>query len=232
MKATQLCPTLCDSMDYTIHGILQAGTLEWVPFAFSRDLPNPRIKPRPPPLQVDPLPAEPQGKPKNTGVGSLSHLQRIFPTQDSDRDLLHCRRILYQPSYQGRNWGPSACTADLGICHIFPVTSLSVWPPYLPGKRHPGQRARHLGHSAGLLQPLPPGPGSASAGSDGARPCVSPRTWGSAQSPPWRRFRLQGLWPQRRYPESWNTVIHRHPVFRIHHPQGCPHIFPALHKGA
>ena len=42
------------------------------------DLPNPGIKPRYPALRVDSLPAEPQGKPKNTGVGSLSLLQRIF----------------------------------------------------------------------------------------------------------------------------------------------------------
>ena len=35
-------------------------------------------------LQVDPLPAEPQEKPKNTGVGSLSLLQWIFPTQGSN----------------------------------------------------------------------------------------------------------------------------------------------------
>ena len=62
------------------------------------DLPNPGIKPRSPILQVDSLPAEPPGKPKNTGVGSLSLLQRIFLTQD----LLHCRRILYQLNYEGR----------------------------------------------------------------------------------------------------------------------------------
>ena len=37
-----------------------------------------------PELQVDSLPAEPQGKPSNTGVGSLSLLQRIFPTQGLD----------------------------------------------------------------------------------------------------------------------------------------------------
>ena len=54
-----------------------------------------------PALQVDSLPAEPQGKPKNTGVGSLSLLQGIIPTQELNRDLLHCRRILYQLSYQG-----------------------------------------------------------------------------------------------------------------------------------
>ena len=42
---------------------------------------------------------EPQGKPKNTGVGSLPLLQRIFPTQESNQGLQHCRRILYQLSY-------------------------------------------------------------------------------------------------------------------------------------
>ena len=36
VKVAQLCPTLCDFMDYTVHGILQARTLEWVAFPFSR----------------------------------------------------------------------------------------------------------------------------------------------------------------------------------------------------
>ena len=35
-------------------------------------------------------------------MGSLSLLQGIFPTQELDRGLLHCRRILYQLSCQGR----------------------------------------------------------------------------------------------------------------------------------
>ena len=48
---------------------------------FSRqDLSNPRIEPRYPTLQADSLPAEPQEKPKNTGVGSLSLLQGLFHT--------------------------------------------------------------------------------------------------------------------------------------------------------
>ena len=64
------------------------------------DLLNPGIKPRPPALQVDSLLSEPPGKPKNTGVGSLSLLQGIFPTQESNWGLLHCRRILYQLGYQ------------------------------------------------------------------------------------------------------------------------------------
>ena len=86
-------------MDYTVHGLLQARILEWVAFPFSRDLPNPGIKPRSLTLQVDSLPAEPKGKFKNTGVGSLAFLQQIFPTQESNRGLLHYRQILSQLSY-------------------------------------------------------------------------------------------------------------------------------------
>ena len=36
VKVTQPCPTLCNLMDYTLHGILQARILEWVAFSFSR----------------------------------------------------------------------------------------------------------------------------------------------------------------------------------------------------
>ena len=36
VKVVQSCPTLCDPMDYTVHGILQARILEWVTFPFSR----------------------------------------------------------------------------------------------------------------------------------------------------------------------------------------------------
>ena len=36
LKVSQLCLTLCDPMDYTVHGILQARILEWVAFPFSR----------------------------------------------------------------------------------------------------------------------------------------------------------------------------------------------------
>jgi len=52
-------------------------------------------------LQADFLPSELPGKPKNTRVGSLSLLQGIIPTQESNRGLLYCRRILYQLSYLG-----------------------------------------------------------------------------------------------------------------------------------
>ena len=43
---------------------------------------------------------------QNIGVGSLSLLQGIFPTQESNRGLLDCRWILYQLIYQGSLTGP------------------------------------------------------------------------------------------------------------------------------
>ena len=100
VKVSQSCPTLCDPMGYTVHGILQTRILEWVDFSFSRRSSQPRDQTTSPTLQADSWPAEPQGKPKNTGMGSLSLLQWIFPTQESNHGLHH-RRILYQLSYEG-----------------------------------------------------------------------------------------------------------------------------------
>ena len=94
-------------MSYTVHGLLPARILEWGHFPSPGNLPNPGVEPRFPALQADSSPAEPPGKPKNTGEGSLSLLQRIFPTQDLNWGLLHCRWILYQLNYQGLplfNW--------------------------------------------------------------------------------------------------------------------------------
>ena len=65
------------------------------------DLPNPGIKPMAPILQMYSLLSELSGKPKYTAVGSLSLLQGIFLTQESNQDILHCRWIFYQLSYQG-----------------------------------------------------------------------------------------------------------------------------------
>ena len=62
-------------MVYTVHGILRARILEWVAFPSAGDLPNPGNEPTSPALQAGSLPGEPEGKPKNTEVGSLSFLQ-------------------------------------------------------------------------------------------------------------------------------------------------------------
>ena len=92
-KVTQSCPTLCDPL-YEPHVCMHVWTpcmnpiqsMEFsrpeywsgYPFSSPGDLPNTGIEPRSPSFQADSLPAESQGKPKNTRVGSLSLLQWIF----------------------------------------------------------------------------------------------------------------------------------------------------------
>ena len=83
VKVPQSCLTLCDHMDYTAHEILQARILEWVAFPFSMGSSQPRDQTQVSTLKADSLPAESQGKPKNTGMGSLSLLQWTFPPQES-----------------------------------------------------------------------------------------------------------------------------------------------------
>ena len=87
-------------MDYTVHGILQVRILERVAFPFSKGSSQPRDQTQVSHIVGGFLLAEPQGKPKNTGMGSLSLLQGIFLMQESNWDLLHCRWIHYQLSYQ------------------------------------------------------------------------------------------------------------------------------------
>ena len=89
-----------------------------------RVLPNPGIEPRSPSLQADYLLAEPQGKPKNTGVSSLFLLQQIFQSQELKWGLLYCRQILYQLSYQD---SPIFSSNNLKV-HVFSVVSDSVNP--------------------------------------------------------------------------------------------------------
>ena len=87
------------------------------------DLPNPGIELRCPTLQADSLITEPWGKPKNIGVGSLTFLQEIFPTQKLNWGLLHCRWILYQLSYN-----INLCVQRLFILIWYPVILLGRLP--------------------------------------------------------------------------------------------------------
>ena len=85
----QSCPTLCDPIGGSppgspIPGIFQARVLEWGAIAFSDGLYSPWNSPG-----------------QNAGVGSLSLLQGIFPTQGSNPGLLHCRQTVYQPNDKG-----------------------------------------------------------------------------------------------------------------------------------
>ena len=103
----QSCPILCNPMDDSLPGSSVHGdsarkkTGMGCHAHLQGTLPNPGTELRSPSLQEDSLPSELPGKPKNTGVGSLSLLQGIFSAQESIWGLLHCRQILYQLSYQG-----------------------------------------------------------------------------------------------------------------------------------
>ena len=63
VKDAQACLTLCNPMDYTVHGILQARILECDSFPFSRESSQPRDWIQVSRTTGDSLPAEPQGKP-------------------------------------------------------------------------------------------------------------------------------------------------------------------------
>ena len=75
-------------------GILQARILQWLAVPRLQGIfPTQELKPGLPQVEFFLL-SEPPGKPKNTGVSSLSLLQEIFSTQKSNRGLLHCSFVL------------------------------------------------------------------------------------------------------------------------------------------
>ena len=86
-SAPQLCLTFCDPMDCSlpgasVHGILQAGTLEWVAIFSSRDLPRPGIESMSlasPALQADSLLLSHQGSSSPVYGLCVSKLSTTFP---------------------------------------------------------------------------------------------------------------------------------------------------------
>ena len=83
MLAAHSCLTLCESMDcslpgFSVDGISQARTLEWVAVSFSRDLPDTEIKPEPPTLQEDSLPSEPPEKPYQRHLKTVLSLNFVL----------------------------------------------------------------------------------------------------------------------------------------------------------
>ena len=85
----------------SVHGILQARILKWVAIPSSKGSSQSRDWTQVSLITSGFLPSEPLGKPRNTGVGSLSLLQCIFLTQGLNCSLLNYKRILYQLSNQG-----------------------------------------------------------------------------------------------------------------------------------
>ena len=90
MLVAQLCPTLhpmnCSPPASSVHGILQAGILEWVAIPFSWDLPNPGVEPGSPALQADALSSQPPGKPKRDLWHNIKHTNiRIIGVPEEEK---------------------------------------------------------------------------------------------------------------------------------------------------
>ena len=110
-EVAQSCPTLSDPVDRSppgssVHGIFQARVLEWDAVAFSSCTHSVQFSHS---VMSDSmrlhgfLYSSWYSLGQNTGVGSLSLLQGIFPTKGSNPGLPHCRQILYQLSPKGRS---------------------------------------------------------------------------------------------------------------------------------
>ena len=98
MKVAQWCLALCDPMDCTVYGILQARILEWVAVPFSRGSSQPRSLA----LQVDSLPAASPGKPKNRiKPGSAALQVDSLPAELSGKPIETERIELIQKQKEG-----------------------------------------------------------------------------------------------------------------------------------
>ena len=132
VKVAQWCPTLCDPMDCMIQGILQARTLEWVTLPFSRDLPNPGIKPRSPALQADSLSADHSMGGVNISEGLGHHLLpcvRSLSTFPTFRTWgMRKTTVAGLPSMQDSPGSPPGLEPGLGVNLITSVFQSSEQP--------------------------------------------------------------------------------------------------------
>ena len=118
-------PILCDPMDYippgsSVHGDSPGKNIGVDCHAFLQGIFPTKGLNLKPAVQAGSLLFEPPGKPVNTGVHSLTLLQSIVLTQESNWGLLHCRHILYQLSYQG------SPTSFILICSFHTFCNVSL----------------------------------------------------------------------------------------------------------
>ena len=125
MKITQSCLTLCDPMDYTIHGSLQAKILDWVTFPFSRGFSQPRdwtqvSNPGLPHCRQILYPLSHNGSPKAYSSVHFSH--SVVSNSLRPHGLQHTR-----PPCPSANPGVYSNSCPLNRC-CHPTTSSSVVP--------------------------------------------------------------------------------------------------------
>ena len=127
MKVTQLCPTLCDPMDYTVHGILQARILGKVAFPFSRASSQPKDWTQVSHLAVDSLPAEPQEKPKDIGFSFM--YKKAKQAENNNKSSFQVFSYAEHQFYYFRfiSWKDrkalQVCTLSSILCHMYSLYS-------------------------------------------------------------------------------------------------------------
>ena len=149
VKVAQSFPTLCDLVDYTVHGTLQARILEWSAFPFSRGSSQLRDGTQVSHIAGRFFTSWTTREAQDTRVGSLSLLQRIFLSQVLNQGLLHCRWILYQLSYQGSPYYDKSCTLG-GFLVVqwlrpgLPMQGVPIWSLVVELRSHMphGQKTR------------------------------------------------------------------------------------------
>ena len=101
VKIAQLCLTLCNCMDYTVHGILGQNTGVSSLSLLQEIVPTQESNPGLPHCRWILYQLNHKGSPRILEWVTYPFLQGIFPTQESNWGLPYCRQILYQLSYQG-----------------------------------------------------------------------------------------------------------------------------------
>ena len=92
VKVAQSCSTLCDPMDYTVHGILQARILEWVAFPFSRRSIQPRDQTQVSHIAGGFFTSWATREAQQYWSGYPNPSPADLPTQESNWSLLRCSR--------------------------------------------------------------------------------------------------------------------------------------------
>ena len=134
-EVTQLCPTLCNPMDFSlpgssVHGIFQAKILGGLPFPSPGDLPNPGIEPGSPSLQAMLYRLSHQGSP-NEANGERCQKQK----QRKQMSWLSSER-------SGKHKTMLWCDSELmwfraSLLHQSGLTFLEYWFPISWNREHP-----------------------------------------------------------------------------------------------
>ena len=145
VRVTHSCPTLCDPMDYTAHGILQARIPEWVAFPFSRGSSQPRDQTQVSHIAGRFFASWATREVQEYGVGSLSLLQGS--SQPRNQTRVSCTAGGFFTNWVAKSPIYVTCSFEP---KIQVEAALSKYPE--PGHGHQGQSVLLWGRATALAQ--------------------------------------------------------------------------------